>query len=130
MSSPMLPRANELPFKAEFVITKHALPSVSYTPTFNADLQRAWWVKSCHFKRFLPKIICFFCRGIQWYIYIYIYMVYENYLRKLINSRFHSRHWFLIEKNKTREWKYIFYIYIKTNLNLFLMLRSSPERRQ
>lgn len=40
MSSPMLPRANELPFKAELVITKHALPSVSLTPTFKADQQR------------------------------------------------------------------------------------------
>lgn len=68
MSSPMLPRANELPFKAEFVITKHALPSVSLTPTVKADQQRDWWVKSCHLKGFLSEIICFFYWGIQWYI--------------------------------------------------------------
>lgn len=59
MSSPMLPRANELPFKAEFVITKHALPSVSLTPTFKADQQRDWWVKSCHLKGSYQRLYAF-----------------------------------------------------------------------
>lgn len=35
MSNPMLPSANELPFKIPIVITKHTLPSVSYTPKPN-----------------------------------------------------------------------------------------------
>lgn len=58
------------------------------------------------FKRvFIRDYMFFLLRNLMVYIW------YENYFRKFINSRFNSRYWFLIEKIKYGNGN-IFFIFI------------------